>query len=285
MFKSLYDLEYMMNNKQIATKKFANIFYRLTGQYSIRKHLDYFFVQDFNGNKKEQIIYLFDTFGEQTDVLIKIVQEIIDIHGNNINTIKNKLEEINEALSVFGIWMDSSNMTVITKDPIKSSMANIKQVVTTQLKEIMLKFPRIPNDIKEFGEKMSYAYLLLYTLENILRLFIDNVSSTIKVTFSKELIKKIQKRKDLEKKNRYLAVSKTSDLFYLDFPDLKSIIIENWDSVFHTFFPNKVFVTNKIEELRVIRNHIAHNVGIGDNDLRRLQTYFEDFITQLAPHF
>ncbi|MCG3254564.1 MAG: hypothetical protein KAU62_00685 [Candidatus Heimdallarchaeota archaeon] len=275
-----------MNKTQIvAAKKFANIFYRLFGQHSIIKHLDLYFEQDFKGTKKEQLIYLFETYGEQTDELIKIVQEIINIHRNNIDVIESKLNEINDTLSVFGIWIDSSNMTVITKDPIKSSMTNIKQVVTTQLEEIMLNFPKIPADIKEFGEKMSYAYLLLYTLENFLRLFIDNVSSRVKITLNSDLTKKIRHRKNLERKNEYLAASKSSDLFYLDFPDLKTIILDNWDSTFCTYFLKKEFVTSKFEELRIIRNSVMHNVGIGDNNLRRLQTYFEDFITQLAPHF
>jgi len=95
-------------------------------------------------------------------------------------------------------------------------------------------------------------------------------------------------------------------LYYLDFPDLKKVIIrsDNWEQVFRHVFTSRDSLVGTLSELEPIRNKIAHNrkattadfaivraayekiaTGIGSNKFRELVkrcTLAEDILGSLA---
>lgn len=139
----------------------------------------------------------------------------------------------------------------------------------------------LPMDIKDKGKGMSRAYLMLYCIENTLRLFIESVEKnvTTPLFISSSVRKKIADRKANEVQNKYLSIRGNSDLFYLDFKELGDIIVNN--PVLLSHFPNESWVKVKIEELGNIRNLIAHNSYIGELEIRIIAANYESILRQI----
>lgn len=269
-----------MNEEDIAIKRFSNIFSTISGKQAIVRRLEHYFQDDYKGlTKEDQIFYLFRKYKLDTKKLMDIIQEILLIH--NESYVRDNLNKINDALKFFNLFVESENMQILTKNSLTISLDDAKEQINVELNEIKKKYPNFPHDIMDNAEKMSHAYLLVYILENFLRLFIEDKQKKSVINFSKNLKRKIKGRKDQETKNQYQSIRASSDLFYLDIGDLVTIIENNW-LVFKQFFPNGDFLKIRMNELRITRNHIAHNSVISNNDLRRLLTYFEDIIKQLS---
>lgn len=139
-------------------------------------------------------------------------------------------------------------------------------------------FQLLPYDIKEKGKEMSEVYIYLYCVENSLRLFIEKIflnkigsDYLTKINISVYVKKSIQIRKDAEQKNQWISIRGNSDLFYLDFKELSTLIINNWD-FFKEYFPDQHWLNVKIDELGNCRNLIAHNsyVSTLERDVIRL---------------
>ena len=138
----------------------------------------------------------------------------------------------------------------------------------------------LPNDIKDKGKHMSKAYLMLYCLENTLRLFIEQRETITNPFFINNSVKKkIQDRKNSELQNKYLSVRGNSDLYYMDFKELGDVIINNPGLL--KIFPNENWVKAKIEELGNIRNLIAHNSYIGELEIKIIAANYESIIRQI----
>lgn len=71
-------------------------------------------------------------------------------------------------------------------------------------------------------------------------------------------------------------------LSYLDFDELKKIIIQNdnW-SIFEKDFPNQDFLRIRIQELYQVRNKVAHNANVTQEEFNLLKMYSNQIITQL----
>ncbi|UJG40400.1 MAG: hypothetical protein K9W45_11230 [Candidatus Heimdallarchaeum aukensis] len=272
----------MKKEKEDAIKKFANIFSMTAGNRSIYKHLDFLFKDDYNGStKRDQIIYLLKKYYPDNKKLMYILREIFAVH--NVSFVKRNIDKINECLINFNLYVDE-NLKLNVIDSVIMCLNEAEFIVNSQLDNIPKNLPQMPEDILEKGKNMAYAYLLLYILENYLRLFISQANKNKKLEYSAGQKKKIENRKNQEEKNTYHAVRGTNDLFYLDLSDLCSIIVNNWNS-FIKYFPNQNFIKTRLEELVITRNHVAHNSIISDNDFRRLITYFEDILNQIAFYF
>ncbi|WP_148550645.1 Swt1 family HEPN domain-containing protein [Paraclostridium bifermentans] len=138
----------------------------------------------------------------------------------------------------------------------------------------------LPIDIKEKGYEMAEIYTYLYAIENSLRLFIEKVGGE-NLRISTPLKRSIQVRKDNENKNLWLSVRGNLDLFYLDFKDLKTIIVSNW-SLFESYFPSQEFITSKIAEIAECRNKVAHNSYINVDERNLIKSYYTSILGQIS---
>ena len=145
----------------------------------------------------------------------------------------------------------------------------------------------LPEDILLKGKEMSRHYILVYFIENSLRIFIDKICTDKygdnfikKIKISADSSQKIGSRKLEEKKHKWLSVRGGNDLFYLDLEDLGKIIINNWD-IFLNYFPNQNWIIGKIEEISKIRNLIAHNSYVEKNDRDLLRHYYTQILKQI----
>ena len=126
------------------------------------------------------------------------------------------------------------------------------------------------------------AYKILFELERLLRNFI---SKTLQRHFEHgwireiptTIIRKCEKRA-LREKETYQEIS-TDDsnliINYADFSDLKEIVIKNW-AIFEPYFGRRELIENKLGELEIPRNIIAHNRVISTTELNRISVYASD---------
>jgi hypothetical protein len=140
------------------------------------------------------------------------------------------------------------------------------------------------------AQLMAQIYLLIHCFENSVRRFIieilnsnygENWWDSIKNT---SLEKKVQDRSGKEIAQKWISQrgENNSPLFYLDWSDLLKIIRKE-ETLFLPKIADLKFVELRFEELERVRNIIAHNGFIPDqNDIDRLVLYFQDWIKQLS---
>jgi hypothetical protein len=145
----------------------------------------------------------------------------------------------------------------------------------------------LPEDIRIKGYKMAEAYTYLYAVENSLRLFIEKVAkdnygenyfSSLKVPTA--LQRTISERIENAAKQKWLGIRGT-ELFYLDFKDLGSLINNNWD-IFKEYFPSQDFILPKLSEMTECRNKIAHNSYVDDLERNLMKTYYNIILKQIS---
>jgi len=134
---------------------------------------------------------------------------------------------------------------------------------------------------------MAQVYLCLYCVENSLRSFIELVARDKlgddyfdQLTLNKDIKEKIASRKTQESTNRWLRLRGDSEIFYLNFEDLGTIIRNNWN-IFSKYFPNQNWITTKIEDLAKCRNLVAHNSFVGDHERDLIRVYYTSILRQL----
>ncbi|GAA0061714.1 Swt1 family HEPN domain-containing protein [Clostridium sp. CTA-1] len=149
----------------------------------------------------------------------------------------------------------------------------------------------LPDDIVIKGQEMSEVYTYLYSVENSLRMFIELVSKEKygqdyfnKLVITTALRNTISKRKENATSNKWLSLRGDSDLFYLDFKDLGTIINSNWD-IFKEYFNSQDFILPKINEMAECRNLIAHNSYIGKTERDLIKSYYNSIIMQISSKF
>ncbi|MCP1156613.1 Swt1 family HEPN domain-containing protein [Bacillus infantis] len=148
----------------------------------------------------------------------------------------------------------------------------------------------LPEDLKEKGFYMAEVYTYLYCIENSLRLFIEKVCKNVygenyfqDIQLNKQAKEKIENRKESKQNKKWISLRGDSDLFYLDFVELATIIENNW-SIFKKFFPNEKgqqWIISKISDLANIRNLIAHNSYVEKNEKDLLKSYYNVILKQL----
>ena len=137
-------------------------------------------------------------------------------------------------------------------------------------------FLMIPTELENELKIMSYAYQLLYLLENQLRLFIErklretNGNQWIKC-IPKDMIEKAEKAKSRDRD------SSLSMLKYMQFGNLAQIIGKNWQK-FEETFKNPTGVVGRLDELEEIRNKIAHCRILSNDDLAKLELFHKEII-------
>lgn len=146
---------------------------------------------------------------------------------------------------------------------------------------------RLPDDILNKGKEMAEVYLYLYAIENYIRLFIEKVGIDTygqdyfsNFTVPKSIRESINGRKRTEEKIRWVRIRGDSELFYLDFIELNTLIQNNWE-VFKNYFPDQAWISSKLQELYRIRILVAHNSYVGEHERDILRVNFRSIVNQL----
>ncbi len=156
---------------------------------------------------------------------------------------------------------------------------------------------RITNNYKKLSGKLintlslnSDAYIEAYSIENYLRAYIlvkyknkyksEDLIELFKT--NKKIQEKALSRKAEDDKNGWTEPRGKSILSYLDFDELKKLVIQNdnW-LLFETDFPSQDFLRIRIQELYHIRNKIAHNANVTQQEFDMLKMYSNQIYTQL----
>jgi hypothetical protein len=167
----------------------------------------------------------------------------------------------------------------------RSKKASEQQVIKigTRLVETLL----LSSSMIKQAADMSDVYPLIYVLENSFR---QLVSTTLeakhgkdwwtKATISNPIRKNVDSRMKQEDENRWHARRGAHPIFYTDFSDIGSIIINNW-SEFEHIFHKQYRLQAKFEEIELSRNIIAHNNPLPEKEIKRLKLNFDDWISTL----
>ena len=148
--------------------------------------------------------------------------------------------------------------------------------------------PNLTDKIFIDARKMAEAYYYLYLFENSLRIFIIDILSTTygdswwENKTNLKIRDKARKRIAKEEKNRWHSSRGAHPIFYVDIDDLKKIIIRN-QSDFEPLLPENPieWLTQRINEIELSRNIIAHHNPLGNDDIEQVKRYFRQWTRQL----
>jgi glutamine phosphoribosylpyrophosphate amidotransferase len=88
-------------------------------------------------------------------------------------------------------------------------------------------------------------------------------------------------RKSKEAKNKWMTSRGADELNYLDWGDLVKLI-RKYPKEFEASIGNTKFAELKLEELENLRNTIAHNGMLPDEEIARIELYFKDWCKQVS---
>ena len=161
-----------------------------------------------------------------------------------------------------------------------------KDIILKSLKTERLNI--LGKDLIEKGKRMSNAYIILFCLENLIRSFIDRVLSQkvgpdyeSKNTISNKILKKAIGRKKEEDERHWIPMRGDKILYYLDFIELGDVILFN-KKYFEGLIPTEDWIRGKFEELKEIRNRVAHNTYIDDDTFKALEVYYSQLVKQMG---
>ena len=151
------------------------------------------------------------------------------------------------------------------------------------------KTPLLNESDLEGAKEMSKLYIILHCWENSVRKFIEKtLSSSLgqnwwEVTKNNDLERKLNDRKSKEEKQKWISPRGfKSPLYYLDWGDLVKIIRKH-ENLFIAVIPDIKFVELRLEELERLRNIVAHNGLVPDeNDIDRIVVHFKDWCNQIG---
>lgn len=148
-------------------------------------------------------------------------------------------------------------------------------------------FAPVTERIRGSSILMQRYYRLLFVFENLVREFISNRFSEIDgddwfdTRASRDMKRRVQKRKEQEEKNLWHTGRNEHPMFYLDFGDLGLLIINHWP-IFQDFFDNQAWVMSRIQEAERTRNVIAHTNVLASEEGERLEMYLKDWMRQIG---
>jgi len=139
----------------------------------------------------------------------------------------------------------------------------------------------------ENAYKMGEVYVAMHCLENSVRNLIRKVlkeklgEQWWKKAASNELKQKVISRKNREAKLKWLSSRGADELNYVDWGDLVTLI-RKFPKEFEKFIGTTKFAELRLEELENLRNTIAHNGVLPDDEIARVELYFKDWRKQVS---
>jgi len=218
-----------------------------------------------------------------------IFQVSLDDFENFDSSILGRLTDICDLIMPKEVGFDVRNVEITpmisSGEDAQNLEADLEQIASS-LRQMPTPFS-LPEELLEKGEEMARVYLYLYAVENSLRLFVERVASDRhgsdyfeKLTVSSDVKRGIEARKSQEIKNQWLSLRGHSPLFYLDFKDLGTLILNNWE-LFKGYFPQQSWIATKLDELANCRNLVAHNSFVGNHERDVIRVNFNSIIRQI----
>jgi hypothetical protein len=145
----------------------------------------------------------------------------------------------------------------------------------------------VQESVRNAALEMQRAYLLLFTLENIVR---ELISSRLEEAdgvdwFEKRaatpMKTKIADRKQKEQRDLWHSGRNKQPIYYLDFGDLSKLMVNHW-AEFEDLLPGQPWVQARLDEAERSRNVIAHTNVLAAEEVDRLEMYLTDWIKQIG---
>lgn len=169
---------------------------------------------------------------------------------------------------------------------------NVEKQLSLSKLTISPKSPFIPQDIIKEAYDNAVIYQVLYIFENSVRKFIIKVLSdkygenwwNSNNVINTEIKSKVVTRLRDEKINSFHGKRGVHEIFYTDFSELATIVKNN-ANVFNKYFlgvkGKTSFLVQRLEELSISRNTIAHTCPLKRTDRDRFINYFTDWYKQI----
>jgi formyltetrahydrofolate synthetase len=175
----------------------------------------------------------------------------------DVKTVDNGLKDLFlDVLALLGYTVNKEGF-IILMQPLDAEREITKILSEAAKVDVSVAEKLLPWDIIKKAKEMAEVYVLIYCIENSLRMFIKYICThqygddyIDKIQVSEKLREKIRRRKVDAEKNKWLPI-RGEDLFYLDIEDLGKIIQNNWE-LFENFFPNQPWITQKIKEIQML---------------------------------
>jgi hypothetical protein len=140
--------------------------------------------------------------------------------------------------------------------------------------------------VADEADQMAQFYPKFYVLENSIRSLINRVMTAKHgkdwwaTQAPTEVRKNVQGRKDKEDKVPWHGKRGAHEIYYSDFSDLRSIIQKNWVD-FEPIIHKQAWINQRLEELEPARNTLAHNNPVSANEQKRVEVFFNDWVSLL----
>lgn len=131
--------------------------------------------------------------------------------------------------------------------------------------------------------EMARLYAVLHAFENEVRSLIrDTLDDTVSANWwdTEAVPNKVkttaESRQKTAEKDSWLEGAKGDRLEFVDFGDLASIIIQNWEH-FKDAMPSQGWIRQRMTELEKARNFVAHNRMLLPSEFQRIYMYISDW--------
>jgi hypothetical protein len=197
---------------------------------------------------------------------------------------RSKLDKhIQEEIRSLKTINNTSNLNIGRKKKGNSRIEKnlkIKEINVSE-KPVLLTNEMITN-AKNNSELYPFLYLFENCLRNLIILIMEKEhgknwwDTQIKNEIKASVVNKIKK----EKLNPWVGNRSHEPIFYTDFIDLSRILksrTKEFSPIFQDLVGGLNWLTQKIDELYLIRNNLAHACPLKDDDRNLLITYFKNF--------
>lgn len=229
------------------------------------------------------------------------VAEEIDADSTYVSSVLNKAKNWGLVDGQSGRFRQTKELRAVNIDAevrraVKQSKGGLRLVigkkptVVSFSDDLKIPNPGLPDHILLDAKKMLSVYPYLYLFENSVRNFIIDVMAQKhgpewwKQKVGNPIQSKAEDRMEKDGRNRWHGKRGQHPIFYVDIDDLRAIITTN-EQDFRDKFPAVrrplEWVQQRIEEIEISRNVVAHNNPLADNDIARLKVYFKDWVEQM----
>lgn len=128
------------------------------------------------------------------------------------------------------------------------------------------------------------AFELLFSIENVLREFITESLESLdgsrwyRRRLPGDILDSYKKGLEFEKAQVHVKFIPHHPVYYLDYPDIRKIIVkaDNWRDAFAKTFVNKEHFQFAMMRTEPIRNKIAHNRVLSDDELKVIELVYAE---------
>ncbi len=150
----------------------------------------------------------------------------------------------------------------------------------------------VPMEIPDIPNENLAIFRFFYSIEVGLReLIIELLEDGYgpywwRLRLPPDVLQAYREGRNYERTIGWLQLVPHHPVYYLDFPDLKKVIVrsDNWEQVFRHIFKSKETLLGTLTELEPIRNKIAHNRKATTADMIIIRGAHEKLVTAIGPN-